>query len=71
MALNPNTHRGLDHAVKTLTHVPAFDHIRRFLIADASASKPEADEIIKFVTDEIRAHLVAHHKAVLAARVNR
>ena len=71
MPLNPNTQRGLDNAVKMLTSAPEFDRIRLFLIADASASKPEADEIIRFVTDEIRAHLVSHNKAVLAARVNR
>lgn len=60
------TARGLDNAVKLLLGSPEFDRIRLFLIADASQGKGEGDEIIKYVGDEIRAHLLDHRKAVAA-----
>lgn len=69
--MRPDTQRGLGNAIALLLGSPEFDRIRLFLIADGSASDPEASEIIKYVGDEIRAHLVAHHKSVLAAKAGR
>lgn len=66
--MKATTQRGLTTAVKFLIDAPEFERIRAFLTADASAAEPEAPEIIKFVGDEIRNHLVTHSKAVQAVR---
>lgn len=64
--MNTNTIRGLDNAIKNLFSTSEFDRLRLFLIADASAEKSEAEEIIKTIGDAIRAHLIEHGKAVRA-----
>jgi hypothetical protein len=61
------TVRGLDNAVKILISTPEFDRLRAFLTANASQGDNEQEEIIKFIGDEIRGHLLFHHKAVTAA----
>ena len=61
------TLRGLDNSVKLLITTPEFDRLRAFLTANASQGAGEAEPIIKFIGDEIRAHLLSHHKAVTAA----
>ena len=66
--MNPNTVRGLENAVSLLFSAPEFDRVRLFLISDASSGKGESEEIIKYVCDEVRSHLVTHHKAVLAVK---
>ena len=60
------TRRGLDTAVKYALSAPEFDRIRLFLVAEASADKPESDEVILFVCDAVRDHLLAHNRAVRA-----
>ena len=62
------TARGLDNAVKLFLGSPEFDRIRLFIISDVSQGKGEGDEIIKYVGDEVRAHLLDHRKAVIAAQ---
>lgn len=66
--MNANTQRGLQNAMAMLFQSPEFDRIRLFLVADASASKPESEDIIRYVTDEVREHLAVHNRAVLAAK---
>lgn len=66
--MNPVTHRGLTNAMNFLFQSPEMDRLRLFLVADASASKQEGEEIIKHITDEVRAHLLTHQRAVLAAK---
>lgn len=65
------TARGLANAMSSLLSTPEFDQVRRFLVADASAEKSEADEIIKTVNDHIRAHLIEHGKSVRAVAVQK
>jgi hypothetical protein len=67
--MNEVTRRGLDTSIKLFLTAPEFDRIRLFLIADASQGKGESEEIIKFVGDEIRAHLLQHVKSVAAAQL--
>jgi len=62
------TERGLQNAIKLLIQSPEFDRIRLFLVADASQGSGEAEEIIKMIGDEIRAHLITHGKAVAAIK---
>lgn len=62
------TKRGLTNAILLMVQAPEFERLRAFLTADASAAKSEADEIIKTICDDLRAHLVAHHKGVSAIR---
>ena len=66
--MKPTTQRGLDNAIKLLLQSPEFDRIRLFLVADASRGSGEAEEIIKMIGDEIRAHLITHGKAVAAIK---
>lgn len=66
--MNPNTQRGLTNAMDFLFQSPEFDRLRLFLVADGNAAKPEGDEIIRHICDEVRAHLLTHQKAVLAAK---
>jgi len=65
--MRPDTQRGLVNAIALLLGSPEFDRIRLFLIADASQGRGESDEIIKYIGDEVRAHLLEHRKAVAAA----
>lgn len=64
--MKETTARGLQNAIASLLSSPEMDRIRLFLVADVSADKPEAEEIIKFVGDQIRAHLLEHGKQVRA-----
>lgn len=66
--MKPNTIRGLQNAISLLLQSPEFDRIRLFLQADASEGRGESEDIVKMVGDEIRAHLVAHGKAVAAIK---
>lgn len=60
------TIRGLDNAMHGLMNCPEMDRIRLFLVADASADKSEADEIILAIVNGMRDHLLAHGKQVRA-----
>lgn len=60
------TQRGLDNAVHYLLTSSEMDRVRLFLVADASADKSEADEIILSVVNAVRDHLLSHGKAVRA-----
>lgn len=62
--MKDTTKRGLNNSIHLLLQAPEFDRLRAFLMADVSAEKPEAEEIIKTICDQVRAHLIAHHKAV-------
>lgn len=65
------TIRGLQNAIKLLLSAPEFDRLRLFLIADGANEKPESEEIIKMICDEIRAHLVEHARAARVAAAMR
>jgi hypothetical protein len=64
--MKETTKRGLDNAMSALLSSPEFDRVRLFLVADASADKSEADEIVKAIGDQIRAHLLDHGRQVRA-----
>ena len=64
--MKPMTVRGLDNSIRLLITTPEFERIRCFLTADASQGSGESEEIVKFAGDKIRAHLLAHGKAVQA-----
>lgn len=66
--MKDTTKRGLDNSIHSLLQTPEFDRLRTFLLADVSADKPEAEEIIKVICDQVRTHLIAHHKAVSGLR---
>jgi hypothetical protein len=66
--MKPNTQRGLDNAMSLLFSAAEFDTIRRFLLAEASAAKPETEEVIKYVCDEVRQHLITHAAAVASVK---
>jgi len=65
------TIRGLENAMSALLSSPEMDRLRLFLVADSSAEKPEADEIIKHIGDQIRGHLLAHSKAMRTIAASR
>lgn len=58
------TKRGLENATKLMFESPEFDRVRLFLVAEAGADKPESDEIILYVCNAVRDHLLQHNKAV-------
>lgn len=58
------TKRGLTNSLNLLFSSAEFNDIRRFLLAEASASKPETEEVIRHVCDEVRQHLVEHAAAL-------
>lgn len=66
--MKPNTQRGIDNAISLLYSTGEFDTLRRFLLSEVSAEKPETDEIIRYVCDEIRQHLVTHATAIAAIK---
>lgn len=66
--MKPNTLRGLNNAISLLYSTGEFDTLRRFLLAEASADRPETEEIVKYICDEIRQHLVTHAAAVAATK---
>jgi len=57
------TQRGLSNAVHYLLTSSEMDRVRAFLTADASAEKSESDEIILYVANAVRDHLLGHCKA--------
>jgi len=66
--MKPNTLRGLNNAISLLYSTGEFDTLRRFLLSENSSEKPETDEVIKHVCDEIRQHLVTHATAIAAIK---
>lgn len=60
------TQRGLMNAVHYLLTSSEMDRVRAFLTADASAEKSESDEIILYVANAVRDHLLTHGRSVRA-----
>ena len=65
------TLRGLETAVSYALNTPEFDRIRLHLVAEASSDKPESEEVILYVCNAVRDHLLAHDRAVKAIAMNR
>jgi len=60
------TQQGLRNAVHYLLTSSEMDRVRLFLVGDASADKSESDEIILYVVNTVRDHLLSHGKQVRA-----
>lgn len=58
------TQRGLTNSLSLLFSSAEFNDIRRFLLSEVSAAKPETEEVIRYVCDEVRQHLVEHAAAL-------
>lgn len=56
--------RGLDNSISLLFQSPEFDRIRLFFVAAVDDPTTSDEELVKYVTDAIRTHLVTHGKAV-------
>lgn len=65
------TLRGLENAVKLVFGSAEFDRIRLHLVAEAGSDKPESEEVILYVCNAVRDHLLAHDKAVKAIAMNK
>ena len=60
------TQRGLDNSIKLMFESPEFDRIRLFFVAAVDDPTTSDEELVKYITDATRSHLVTHGKAVRA-----